>query len=260
MDTSLYLDIYAECVSAISNGELIESVSSKDKEFHFQNWFQKRLEKLHIHYESSGRNTYPDFRIVEKAEGYELKGLAWPGREKDYDCNSQVPTGFHNVRTIYYVFGRYPSDLTDYNESSSGKKQYSVIDLVICHGDFLNADHNYIHENKSIKGFGSYGDIMIRDRKMYVTPTPFALTDGTTGLETLILLDNQAIDNRYKCVGELNRVEADEIIVSYDFDLRINKINSRKLKNKDSGKEHRFKAYRLKEQSEKKVSILQSHG
>jgi hypothetical protein len=101
---------------------------------------------------------------------------------------------------------------------------------------------------------------MIRDRKMYVAPTPFALTEGTTGLATLILQNNQAIDTRYKCVGELNRVEADEIIVGYNFDLRSNKINSRKLKNKDSGKEHRFKAYRLKEQSEKKVSLIQSHG
>jgi hypothetical protein len=43
MNNFVYLDIYAECVHAITNGELIESVSSKDKEFHFQNWFQKRL-------------------------------------------------------------------------------------------------------------------------------------------------------------------------------------------------------------------------
>jgi hypothetical protein len=40
------------------------------------------------------------------------------------------------------------------------------VDLVLCRGDFLNADHNYVHKNKSIRGFGSYGDIMIRDRKM----------------------------------------------------------------------------------------------
>jgi hypothetical protein len=124
MNKSVFLDIYAECACAISNGELIESVSSKDKEFHFQNWFQKRLEKLQIHYETSGRNTYPDFRIVESTEGFELKGLAWPGREKDYDCNSQIPTGLHNGRTIYYVFGRYPSDLSEYQETASGKKQY----------------------------------------------------------------------------------------------------------------------------------------
>ena len=260
MDSYFYLDVFAECVSAIENGELIESVSTKDKEFHFQNWFQKRLKKLKIHYESSGRNTYPDFRIVESTEGYELKGLAWPGREKNYDCNSQVPTGFHNGRTIYYIFGRYPSDLSEYSESSTGKKQYPVIDLVICHGDFLNADHNYVHENKSVKGFGSYGDIMIRDRKMYVAPTPFALTNGTTGLVTLILTDTQKIDNRYKCVGELNRIETNEIIVGYNFDLRSNKIISKKIKNINAGKEHKFKAYRLKKQSGKEVTLLSSGG
>ena len=48
-----------------------------------------------------------------------------------------------------------------------------MLDLVVCRGDFLNADHTYVHKNKSVKGFGSYGDIMIRDRKMYVAPTPF---------------------------------------------------------------------------------------
>lgn len=46
------------------------------------------------------------FGLVEKPEGYEIKGLAYPGREKDYDANSNVPTGFHNGRTIFYIFGR----------------------------------------------------------------------------------------------------------------------------------------------------------
>jgi hypothetical protein len=59
--------------------------------------------------------------------------------------------------------------------------------LVICHGDFLNADHEYVHKNRSIKGFGSYGDIMIRDRKMYVAPTPFGLVTGVAHTQTLIL-------------------------------------------------------------------------
>ena len=52
---------------------------------------------------------------------------------------------------------------------------------------FLNADHEYTHKNKSIKGFGSYGDIMIRDRKMYVVPTPFHLVEGVAHRQTLIL-------------------------------------------------------------------------
>ena len=169
------LDIFASCVQAVQEGVLIKSVSAKDKEFHFQNWFQERLESLNLHFDSPLRNTYPDFRMVSVTEGYETKGLAWPGRERDYDANSQVPSGHHNGRDIFYVFGRYPADLSDYPKNGKGNIEYPVIDMVVCHGDFLNADHNYVHKNKHVKGFGSYGDIMIRDRKMYVAPTPFAL-------------------------------------------------------------------------------------
>ena len=46
--------------------------------------------------------------MVEHTEGYEVKGLAYPGREANFDSNSQVPSGLHNGRTIFYVFGRYP--------------------------------------------------------------------------------------------------------------------------------------------------------
>lgn len=108
---------------------------------------------------------------MEFTEGYEIKGLAWPGRESTYDCNSQIPIGYHNGRDIFYVFGRYP-------KADDAGNEYLVIDLVICHGDFLNADHEYIHKNRSIRGFGSYSDIMIRDRKMYVAPNPFCNYTG----------------------------------------------------------------------------------
>lgn len=149
--------VFRRCVESIGEGSLIVRESSKDKEFHFQNWFRARLEETGILYEVGGRNTYPDFRIVEATEGYELKGLAYPGRDANFDSNSQVPTGFHNGRNIYYVFGRYPSN--------PDGDSYPVLDLVICHGDFLNADHDYLHKNRSVKGFGTYGDLMIRDRK-----------------------------------------------------------------------------------------------
>ena len=45
----------------------------------------------------------------------------------------------------------------------------------------------YIHKNKSLRTFGAYGDIMIRDRKMYVVKTPYALADGLAGQRTLII-------------------------------------------------------------------------
>lgn len=256
MTRTTCFDVFEQCVLAVQAGDLIESVSSKDKEFHFQNWFQNRLQKLFIRFECSGRNTYPDFCLVEYTEGYEIKGLAWPGREKDYDSNSQVPTGYNNGRQIYYVFGRYPADLTPYAVQDNGRRQYPVVDLVICHGDFLNADHNYIHKNKSVKGFGTYGDIMIRDRKMYVAPTPFELTEGTTGLMTLIVPESMEPDPRYQEVGRITRIETDSLVVSYTFDLRTNEIKAERIQNPNAGSEHRFIAYRLKSQAAKPVSMV----
>jgi len=253
-------DIFEKCVQAVQAGELIESLSAKDKEFHFQNWFGKRLQSLNLHFEGSGRNTSPDFCLVEHAEGYEAKGLAWPGRERDYDSNSQVPTGYHNGRQIFYVFGRYPADLSGYADQGNGRKQYPVVDLVVCHGDFLNADHNYIHKNKSVKGFGAYGDIMIRDRKMYVAPTPFALTEGTTGLMTLILPDDVSADDRYQAVGHLTRVETKELVVGYNFDLRTNTLNAELVPNPRAGTQHHFIAWRLKGQANKPVCMASSAG
>ncbi len=174
--------------------------------------------------------------------------MAWPGREKDYDSNSQVPSGSHNGRTIFYVFGRYPA-------AQAGEKEYPVVDLVLCHGDFLNADHDYVHKNKSIKGFGSYGDIMIRDRKMYVAPTPFALTLGTTGAQTLILPDDFPPDDRFEEVGGLSRTECAELVVGYTFDLIKNNLTAETIPNPNAEKEHRFVAYRLKGQGGKPVSM-----
>lgn len=247
MNKTTCFDVFEQCVLAAHAGELIKLEHKKDKEFHFQDWFEKRLGSLAIHYEKSGRNTYPDFCLVECAEGYEIKGLAWPGREQDYDSNSQVPTGYHNGRQIFYVFGRYPKD--------PDGMEYPVIDLVMCHGDFLNADHEYVHKNKSVKGFGTYGDIMIRDRKMYVAPTPFALTEGTMGLMTLILPENFGSDDRYQVVGNLTRVEAEMLVVGYNFDLRTNELRVERVPNPNAGTEHRFVAYRLKWQASKPVSM-----
>jgi len=219
----------------------------QDKEFHFQNWFQQRLATVSFDFDEPGRNTYPDFRLVNHPEGYEIKGLAVPGRDKNYDSNSQIPTGIHHGRTIFYVFGRYPQDRT--------AKEYPVIDLVLCHGAFLNTDTAYIHQNKSVKGFGSYGDIMVRDRKMYVVPTPFALTSGTIGTKTLILPESFPTDERFTKVGDLIRLEAKELVIGYTFDLQTNVLTAEKRPNPSAGKEHRFAAYRLTTQNGKAVTM-----
>lgn len=229
--------IFKRCVEAIREGVLIRRANRRDKEFHFQNWFEDRLKESGEHYEIGGRNSFPDFRMVAFTEGYELKGLAYPGRVATFDSNSQLPTGFHNGRSIYYVFSRYP-------EKPDGD-EYPVLDLVICHGDFLNADHDYVHKNRSVRGFGSYGDIFIRDRKMYVVPTPFRLAEGLAHHSTLILPASAEADPDFFEVGELSRTEAAELIVGYSFDLQTNEILPRQLPNPGIGTTHSFRAWRL---------------
>jgi hypothetical protein len=235
---STSVDAFLACYEAMQRAVLIKRVSKSDKEFHFQNWVGDRLTDASLMHDSIGRNSYPDFTLVHHPEGYEVKGLQWPGREADYDSNSRVPTGLHNGRTVYYVFGRYPAN--------SGESEYPVIDLVVCHGDFLNADHTYVHKNKSFRGFGSYGDLLVRDRKMYVAPTPFALTEGTTGQATLIVPAELPMDERLEKVGDLVRVETRDIIIGYSFDMRENVLTSQFAPNPSADKEHRFTAYRMK--------------
>jgi hypothetical protein len=234
---STVVQLFSACVAAIRSGQFIQRQNAKDKEFHFQDWVSRRIHETGLHFETGGRNSYPDFRMVNFAEGYEVKGLAQPGREDNYDCNSQAPTGQHNGRTIFYVFGRYPA--------KPEEDSYPVTDLVICHGDFLNADHDYIHRNKHVKGFGSYGDIMIRDRKMYVAPTPFGLLSGVAYTQTLILPEGFVTAPELKRVGTLTRTEAANLVVGYRFDLLANQIALETVPNPSAGLEHRFEAWRL---------------
>ena len=251
MQTTCF-EVYRKCAKAIHEGVLIVKQSKKDKEFFFQNWCHDRVLETGYHVEAEGRNSYPDFRIVEQAEGYEIKGLAYPGRENSYDANSNIPSGVHNGRQIFYIFGRYPSEG---EENEDGKTVLPVTDLVICHGDFLNAYRDYVHENKHVKGFGTFGDIMIRDRKMYVCPTPFAIADGVVGLCTLILPENfSTIPEDFTEVGTVERIEAEKILTGYSFNLETNVIASTTIPNPRAGEKHIFKAYRCTFESKKQVN------
>lgn len=239
--------VFSKCVHAIRASAMIRRESRHDKEFHFQNWVLSRLKETKFQYETGGRNTYPDFRMVQFTEGYEVKGLAYPGRDATYDNNSQVPSGYHNGRTVFYVFGRYPK--------RPDGNTYPVLDLVICHGDFLNADHEYVHENKHVRGFGSYGDIMIRDRKMYVAPTPFRLLSGVAHLQTLILPTDFSVPKTLKMVGTVVRRETEKLIVGYRFDLEKNLLAPEMLPNPSAGREHDFGVWRLDDGSDESVAL-----
>ena len=227
--------LFAECARAMREGELIVRESAKDKEFSFQNWVGERLSACNLLYDEPSRNAYPDFRLIDYPVGFEVKGLGYPGREANYDCNSQVPSGMHHGREIYYIFGRYPA-VTD-------GPRYPLLDLVICHGDFLNCDHKYVHQNKNIKGFGSYGDIMIRDRKMYVAPTPFALTKGTAHAATFISNQNTNTPGLIPR-GKLTRTETARVVKGYSFDLSTNIITPTTVPNPSATNAKEFFAFR----------------
>ena len=234
---SYIFGIFRECVQAIRDGKLLERDGRKSKELHFQNWFKSRLENMGENFDERGRISYPDFRMVRQVEGFELKGLAYPGREIDYDCNSQVPCGVHNGRDVYYMFGRYP-------KNPDGSRN-PVLDLLICYGSFLNAQNTYVHKNKSFHGFGSYGVILVRDRKMYVAPTSFALVEGTAHRRSLILPVGTEVVTDLVEIAKLTRREAGQMVVAYQFDLCTNEINTTFVPNSSAGGEHDFKIYRL---------------
>lgn len=230
------VDLFLSCEEAVARGVLIERASRREKEFAVQHWVRDRLDDAGIGYVESGRNAYPDFLVDgEPPEGFEVKGLAFPGREVDFDANSNAPAGEHQGCTVYYVFVRYPD--TEAN-------RYAVSDLVICHGDVLNPTRGYVHKNRSFRTFGGYGDILIRDRKMYVVRTPYDIADGISGHRTLIVPAGDSVPDGLARVGEFTRVEADKIAVGYTFDLTTNEIRVIDRPNPTAAKEHTFAAYR----------------
>jgi hypothetical protein len=229
-------ELFLECERAIERRIPIVRETRQDKEFAAQNWIRDRLSDATIPTGEIGRNTYPDFPFeVEPSEGVEVKSLAFPGRDSSYDANSQSPSGQHGDMEIYYAFVRYPR---------AGELEYEVHDLVICHGDFLNPMRDYEHENKNIPTFGAYGDIMIRDRKMYVVKTPYRIADGLAGERTLIVPAETEVPDGLHLAGTVSRTEAESIAVGYQYDLQTNELEVLEEPNPSAGKVHTFSAYR----------------
>jgi hypothetical protein len=247
MTSSRAPHFFLQCEDAIRKGVPIVRESARDKEFAAQDWVRDRLDEAGLDYLESGRNTYPDFPLTgDPPEGFEVKSLAHPGRDASYDANSQPPCGVHDGRTVFYVFVRYPKE---------GRGTYRVHDLVVCHGDFLNPTRDYVHRNQNVPNFGAYGDIMIRDRKMYVVRTPYAIADGLAGRRTLILPSGSDVPAGFQAVGTLERREADEVAVGYELDLKHAELRTISEHNPNAGKLHAFTAYRLQGDDQTPVSM-----
>lgn len=150
---------------------------------------------------------------------------------------------------MFYIFGRYPS---------TKDQEFPVHDLVLCSASFLNAETENANTNQSFRGAGSYGDILIRDRRMYVCATPYALASNTSGQATLILEHGTAdVPEALEPVGQLERVEAAEIVTGYAFDLQLNTLTSQRGPNPAAGRVHTFTAYRVKGQGHGTVELTE---
>jgi hypothetical protein len=68
--------IFLACDYSVRNAVSIGRRSSRDKEYHVQDWFKHRLEGERINFDEPSRNSYPDFRIVNSPLGFELKGTS----------------------------------------------------------------------------------------------------------------------------------------------------------------------------------------
>jgi hypothetical protein len=119
-----------------------------------------------------------------------------------------------------------------------------VVDLVLCHGSFINPGPAVVSPNKSIRGFGGYGDILIRNRRMYVPPTPYALARGAEGTRTLIAPAGIDVGAGLEEVGHLVRLEGDRRLVGYRVDIESGDLHPAWESNLDAGRKHQFVAYR----------------
>ena len=121
--------------------------SKFDKEFFSQDWFADRLEDLSLNYELQGRNSYPDFWVMEKEqilEGFEIKSLEFSDNlRKTVDFNSTIPSGKKSGKNMFLVFFLYVKEGSD----------RIVHTINISHMDFVNSNCSWQHSNNSISGF-----------------------------------------------------------------------------------------------------------
>lgn len=236
------VEIFLAAHHAMASGLYMIPRSANDKEYFPQDWFAEQVNALGLPLVPQGRNSYPDFWVGDDAtspvEGYEIKSLAFnhgrPAR-KDYDSNSTIPSGRKGGKDVFLVFFLY---------AGSGASPRPVHSLCIAHGDVINADHLVAaaHVNEAIKGFGSYGEEFIRDRKMYVFPHPFAVYPAGIGRCSLILPSDHGVsDSRLVRVGVLERTVATEALDGYEVHLDgKTKATKRTTQRPDAGQRRRF--------------------
>lgn len=239
------VSIFLEAANAVANGVHMLPRSKDDKEYFPQDWFAARVAAVGLPQAAQGRNSYPDFWVGDAAhsprEGFEVKSLAFangrPARS-DFDSNSTIPSGQKHGHDVFLVFFLY---------TGSGANPRPVHSLTIAHADLINADHAVAaaHLNEGVQGFGTFGEGFIRNRKMYVFPTPYTIDPSGLSRCRLIVPAAWAVnDGRLQKVGTLNRVVAGTELSSYHIHLDgVTPAASITHPRADAGKVHSFDVF-----------------
>lgn len=236
--------IFLEMANAIKQGRSMLPRSANDKEYFAQDWFSDRVKATGLEAMQQGRNSYPDFWVsdVHITEGYEIKSLSFangrPAR-RDIDFNSTIPSGKKGDNECFLVFFLY---------TGSGSNPRPVHTVSLVHGDLINSDHALAdaHINVSITQFGSYGNGFIRNRKMYVLPTPITIDPTGIGKVRLITPQNWNIQHsQLTNVGKITMRVADESISQYTIDMLGGKPVTEMKKNVNAGEEKHFDVFEV---------------
>lgn len=263
--------------------EPISKPHQKDKEFAAQSWVGEMMRRALTKagapkrvMKELGRNSYPDFVVTvtgedkSYSEGYEVKSLAHPGRKDDFDANSQVPRKntrckvgkkVTELQHVFYVFIRY-QNLSD--DSPNGSSKITIFDVIIAHHSLFNQASPYELKNKSIVGFGSYGDIKIRVRKMYIVPTPYKILSDQLGKEfeeimskhkAILVLPREVAEHLKESSPEsveklfllksLNRKEAKKVLTSYTDNLVTGEVKPEYEQRDKWVREHEFTIFAI---------------
>jgi len=168
-DTALdVLSLFSGLADAHAGDVVATARSKDDKEYFIQDWVAERASAAGLGVVQSGRNAYPDFWLTGRTTfGNEVKSLARkangePARA-DMDFNSTVPRPTIDGNSCVITFAVY---------EKSADLERRVTTVCLTDVALLNADDSLVHRNYSIAGFGSYGDGLVRNRRMYRFTTP----------------------------------------------------------------------------------------
>lgn len=206
--------------------------SPEDKEYFIQDWVLKRLHTVGLDVRQSGRNSYPDFWFSDEdaTVGNEVKSLAHQMNGKpartDLDFNSTSPKPVLNGVDCSLTFALYRA-------AASGSLEMNVTTVCVADAAFINDDATFEHVNASVKGFGSYGDALIRNRRMYRFdhPVTIASRQGVDLRDLATLIVPEGVQESVEATGiHVNRIAqvlrrpAAEQLVAYTIDVRTGEL------------------------------------